>query len=219
MCEDVARTVHLRARSATPIPLDPRGHRRALRPLPERLRTALSARSPEPRPRADRPAGDHAGRSTTTCCPGITERQAGYAAERRRGARPTSPTSSVAAPVKERADAERAMRELEGRDLDGLLVVMLTYGPAMRVARAARGDAAADLPGQHPARPGGHRRVGHGRPDLQPGHPRRAGHRQRDGPRRPAVPRRHRRLARRLVPRRGRRAGRAPPRRSRAGAR
>ena len=28
------------------------------------------------------------------------------------------------------------MRELEGRDLDGLLVVMLTYGPAMRVARA-----------------------------------------------------------------------------------
>ena len=27
------------------------------------------------------------------------------------------------------------MRELEAADLDGLLVVMLTYGPAMRVAR------------------------------------------------------------------------------------
>ena len=27
------------------------------------------------------------------------------------------------------------MRELEGHGLDGLLVVMLTYGPAMRVAR------------------------------------------------------------------------------------
>ena len=28
------------------------------------------------------------------------------------------------------------MRELEAAGLDGLLVVMLTYGPAMRVARA-----------------------------------------------------------------------------------
>src|SRR5262249_21170899 len=36
---------------------------------------------------------------------------------------------------KERADAERAMADLAGRGLDGLLVVMLTYGPAMRVAR------------------------------------------------------------------------------------
>ena len=47
----------------------------------------------------------------------------------------------VAPPVKERADAERAMRELEAPGLDGLLVVMLTYGPAMRVARAAGRDA------------------------------------------------------------------------------
>src|SRR6185436_1095983 len=38
-------------------------------------------------------------------------------------------------PVKERADAEHAMADLHGRGLDGLLVVMLTYGPAMRVAR------------------------------------------------------------------------------------
>jgi L-arabinose isomerase len=37
--------------------------------------------------------------------------------------------------VKEREDAERVMRDFEGRALDGLLVVMLTYGPAMRVAR------------------------------------------------------------------------------------
>ena len=41
----------------------------------------------------------------------------------------------VAPPVKEREDAERAMADLEGEGLDGLLVVMLTYGPAMRVAR------------------------------------------------------------------------------------
>jgi L-arabinose isomerase len=37
--------------------------------------------------------------------------------------------------VKYREDAERVMREFEGAGLDGVLVVMLTYGPAMRVAR------------------------------------------------------------------------------------
>jgi L-arabinose isomerase len=38
-------------------------------------------------------------------------------------------------PIKYREDAERAMREFENADLDGVMVVMLTYGPAMRVAR------------------------------------------------------------------------------------
>ena len=66
--------------------------------------------------------------------PGITERQAGYAAEL------ADHLSDVgefiaAEPVKSRADAERVMRQFEGADLDGVLVVMLTYGPAMRVAR------------------------------------------------------------------------------------
>ena len=66
--------------------------------------------------------------------PGITERQAGYAAEL------AEQLSDVAEclpgrPVKNRSDAESVMREFEGSDLDGLLVVMLTYGPAMRVAR------------------------------------------------------------------------------------
>jgi L-arabinose isomerase len=41
----------------------------------------------------------------------------------------------VAPPVKEREDAEAAMRAFEAEGLDGLLVVMLTYGLAMRVAR------------------------------------------------------------------------------------
>ena len=45
-------------------------------------------------------------------------------------------TSSSSSPVKDRDEVERAMRELEGAGLDGLLVVMLTYGPAMNVARA-----------------------------------------------------------------------------------
>jgi L-arabinose isomerase len=66
--------------------------------------------------------------------PGIAERQAGYAGEVA-AALQGIVDMQVAPPVKEREDAERAMRELEAQDLDGLLVVMLTYGPAMRVAR------------------------------------------------------------------------------------
>ena len=66
--------------------------------------------------------------------PGIAERQAGYAAEVAAALEDVADVH-VAPPVKEREDAERAMRELHGEDLDGLLVVMLTYGPAMRVAR------------------------------------------------------------------------------------
>lgn len=66
--------------------------------------------------------------------PGIAERQAGYAAQVAAALEGVADVQ-VAPPVKEREDAERAMRELEGEELDGLLVVMLTYGPAMRVAR------------------------------------------------------------------------------------
>ena len=66
--------------------------------------------------------------------PGIAQRQAGYAAEL------AAHLSDVgdfipSEPVKYREDAERAMREFEHAGLDGVLVVMLTYGPAMRVAR------------------------------------------------------------------------------------
>jgi L-arabinose isomerase len=66
--------------------------------------------------------------------PGIARRQEGYAAEL------AAHLSAVgefipSKAVKYREDAERAMREFENADLDGVLVVMLTYGPAMRVAR------------------------------------------------------------------------------------
>jgi L-arabinose isomerase len=66
--------------------------------------------------------------------PGVTERQAGYA---RDVAAALGDVAEVVftAPAKERDQAEAALRELESRDLDGLLVVNLTYGPAMRVAR------------------------------------------------------------------------------------
>jgi L-arabinose isomerase len=66
--------------------------------------------------------------------PGIAERQAGYAGEVA-AALDSVADVRVFAPVKEREDAERAMREIAGEELDGLLVVNLTYGPAMRIAR------------------------------------------------------------------------------------
>jgi L-arabinose isomerase len=66
--------------------------------------------------------------------PGIAQRQAGYAAEL--AAQLADVGEFIPSePVKYRADAERAMREFEHAGLDGVLVVMLTYGPAMRVAR------------------------------------------------------------------------------------
>jgi L-arabinose isomerase len=66
--------------------------------------------------------------------PGIAERQAAYAREVAAALSGVADVE-VAPPVKERDDAERAMADLSARNLDGLLVVMLTYGPAMRVAR------------------------------------------------------------------------------------
>ncbi len=67
--------------------------------------------------------------------PGIGERQAAYAHELG-AALEGAAAVTVTPPVKDREDIERAMRALDGEDLDGLLVVMLTYGPAMNVARA-----------------------------------------------------------------------------------
>jgi L-arabinose isomerase len=67
--------------------------------------------------------------------PGITERQAAYAEEVAAALGDVAEVD-VSPPVKDREGAERAVRDFESRDLDGLLVVMLTFGPAMRVARA-----------------------------------------------------------------------------------
>ncbi|WP_218883235.1 L-fucose/L-arabinose isomerase family protein [Spinactinospora alkalitolerans] len=66
--------------------------------------------------------------------PGITERQAGYA---RRVADRLGDVADcvIGEPVKSRADAERAVRGFENDDLDGVLVVMLTYAPSLRVTR------------------------------------------------------------------------------------
>ena len=66
--------------------------------------------------------------------PGIAQRQEGYAAELAAQLSDVAEFTPSKA-IKYREDAERAMREFEDSDLDGVLVVMLTYGPAMRVAR------------------------------------------------------------------------------------
>jgi L-arabinose isomerase len=66
--------------------------------------------------------------------PGIARRQEGYAAELAASLADVGEFIPGKV-VKYREDAERVMREFEDSDLDGVLVVMLTYGPAMRVAR------------------------------------------------------------------------------------
>jgi L-arabinose isomerase len=68
--------------------------------------------------------------------PGIAQRQEGYAAEL--AGQLSAPGQFEFIPakaIKYREDAERVMHEFEHSGLDGVLVVMLTYGPAMRVAR------------------------------------------------------------------------------------
>src|SRR5919197_1689649 len=66
--------------------------------------------------------------------PGITERQAGYAAELAQHLADVG-DFRPGPPIKSREDAERVMADFERAELDGVMVVMLTYGPAMRVAR------------------------------------------------------------------------------------
>jgi len=67
--------------------------------------------------------------------PGITEHQAEYA---RAVASRLSDVAEVdfIRPARNREDIEEIVREYGARDLDGIAIVMLTYGPAMRSVRA-----------------------------------------------------------------------------------
>jgi L-arabinose isomerase len=68
--------------------------------------------------------------------PGIAQRQEGYAEELAAHLGVPGEIEFVPAKaIKYREDAERVMRGFEDAGLDGVMVVMLTYGPAMRVAR------------------------------------------------------------------------------------
>jgi L-arabinose isomerase len=67
--------------------------------------------------------------------PGITERQGRYAADvaqQLAGAAEVTFTR----PARNREDVEAITRELVAADVDGIMIVMLTYGPAMRTVRA-----------------------------------------------------------------------------------
>jgi L-arabinose isomerase len=67
--------------------------------------------------------------------PGITEHQAAYAREL---AAKLSPAAEVVflRPARNRDDVEAVARELVAAGCDGIVIVMLTYGPAMRTVRA-----------------------------------------------------------------------------------
>jgi L-arabinose isomerase len=67
--------------------------------------------------------------------PGITERQGQYAAA---VAERLSAVADVlfTRPARNREDVESVARELSDRGVDGIAIVMLTYGPAMRTVRA-----------------------------------------------------------------------------------
>jgi L-arabinose isomerase len=67
--------------------------------------------------------------------PGITDHQAAYA-ERVRDRLGGVADVVFTRPAKSRDDVEAILGELRGRDLDGIAIVMLTYGPAMRTVRA-----------------------------------------------------------------------------------
>lgn len=67
--------------------------------------------------------------------PGITEHQATYARELA-GALSGAADMVFTRPVKNRDDIEAVVRELNASNLDGIMIVMLTYGPAMRTVRA-----------------------------------------------------------------------------------
>ena len=67
--------------------------------------------------------------------PGITDHQANYASEL---AGSLSPVADVVflRPARNRDDVEAITRELRNEGVDGIMIVMLTYGPAMRTVRA-----------------------------------------------------------------------------------
>ncbi|TDQ42749.1 L-fucose/L-arabinose isomerase family protein [Aureibacillus halotolerans] len=67
--------------------------------------------------------------------PGITERQGNYA--KQVAARLEDKAEVLfTAPARDKNDIDERMKEFAQQDVDGILIVMLTYGPAMRTVRA-----------------------------------------------------------------------------------
>lgn len=70
--------------------------------------------------------------------PGITEHQATYAAAVAEQLQPVADVRFLR-PARNREDVEQLMRELLDVDVDGVMIVMLTYGPALRTVHALAG--------------------------------------------------------------------------------
>ena len=69
--------------------------------------------------------------------PGITEHQAAYAAEVATALSGVADVSFTC-PARNQADIGERTAELVAEGVDGIMIVMLTYGPAMRSVRALR---------------------------------------------------------------------------------
>lgn len=67
--------------------------------------------------------------------PGITERQSGFG-ERVRDRLASAAEVVFSRPARNREDIEELVAELHGEQVDGIMIVMLTYGPALRTVRA-----------------------------------------------------------------------------------
>ncbi len=67
--------------------------------------------------------------------PGITERQGRYAADVAKRLGDVAEVTFTR-PARDREDVEAISRELVVAEVDGIMIVMLTYGPAMRTVRA-----------------------------------------------------------------------------------
>ena len=115
--------------------------------------------------------------------PRITEHQAEFSREL---CAELAPAADVVftRPARNRDDIEEIVKDLVGRGLDGIMIVMLTYGPAMRTLRALEENPLPLLLANIQPEPVVDRGVDDGRPHLQPGHPRRPGPVERDAARR-----------------------------------
>jgi L-arabinose isomerase len=70
--------------------------------------------------------------------PGITEHQAAYATEVAQRLAPVAEVSFTR-PARDQSDIQERVAELMAEGVDGIMIVMLTYGPAMRSVRALQG--------------------------------------------------------------------------------
>jgi L-arabinose isomerase len=73
--------------------------------------------------------------------PGITERQAGYARDVAASLSAVADVEFIR-PARSREDVDEIVREFSAMNVDGIMIVMLTYAPAMRTVQALAGTRA-----------------------------------------------------------------------------